>query len=145
VDLMHRYLPPMVARGRGAVINLSSTAGFQPLPYNAGYAAAKSHVLLLSEAVHTELRGTGVTVTAVCPGPVPTEFQDRNDARFADRLPKATWVSPERVARDALRAADRGRRIVVPGGPLVKLAFGPNRYVPSPLRLAAARRMMAVG
>jgi len=144
VDLMHRVLPPMVTRGRGAVINLASSAGFQPLPFNAGYAAAKSHTLLLSEAVHSELRGTGVTVTAVCPGPVPTEFQERNDVGFVSRMPKFTQASAERVARDALRAADRGRRSVVPGNLAVRLAFAPNRYVPNAIRIAAARRIMAV-
>ena len=95
VDLMSRYLPGMVARGRGAVINMSSTAGFQPLPYNAGYAAARGHVLLLSESVAEEVRERGVTITAVCPGPVPTEFQEANDAGyFTARLPRASSRSP---------------------------------------------------
>ena len=79
VDLTHQYLPAMVHRGRGAIINFSSTAGFQALPYNAGYSAAKSHILLLSEGLAGELRGTGVTVTAVCPGPVATEFQETSE------------------------------------------------------------------
>ena len=113
VDLMGRYLPGMVQRRRGAVVNMSSTSAFQPLPYNAGYAAAKSHVLLLSEAVSVEVKESGVTVTAVCPGPVPTEFQETNDAQFAERLPKMTWVSPERVAGDALAAAEQGKRTVI--------------------------------
>src|SRR5579884_4168310 len=64
VDLMSRYLPGMVQRERGAVINMSSTAGFQALPYNASYAAAKSYVLLLSEAVNAEVKDKGVSVTA---------------------------------------------------------------------------------
>jgi uncharacterized protein len=143
VDLMSRYLPGMVERGRGAVINLSSTAGLQPLPYNAGYAAAKSHVLMLSEAVNKEVKSQGVSVTAVCPGPVRSEFRDANDARFADRLPKYVWLTPDRVVRDSLAAADRGRRAVIPGGLLVKLFFGPNRWQPSALRLAVAKRLMA--
>lgn len=143
VDLMGRYLPGMVERGRGAIINMASTAGFQPLPYNAGYAAAKSHVLLLSEAVSAEVQEHGVTVTAVCPGPVPTEFQERNDAQFADRLPKMTWVSPERVVQDALAAADAGRRSLVPGGPHVRLSFAPSRVMPARLSLAVTRRLMA--
>jgi short-subunit dehydrogenase len=143
VDLMSRYLPGMVERGRGAVINLSSTAGLQPLPYNAGYAAAKAHVLMLSEAVNKEVKPHGVSVTAVCPGPVRSEFQQANDARFADRLPKFVWTTPDRVARDSLAAADRGRRAVIPGGLRVKLFFGPNRWQPSGLRLAVAKRLMA--
>lgn len=144
VDLMARYLPGMVERGRGAVINMSSTAGFQPLPYNAGYSAAKGYLLLLSEAVHAEVQEQGVTVTAVCPGPVPSGFQQASDAEyFAERLPKFTFVSSERVARDALDAADRGRISVIPGGPQVRAALGPNRKLPRWLVLPVSKRMMA--
>jgi short-subunit dehydrogenase len=144
LDLMARYLPGMVERGRGAVINMSSSAGFQPLPYNAGYSAAKGHLLLLSEAVHAEVEKHGVTVTAVCPGPVPSGFQAASDADyFAERLPKFTFVSPARVARDALAAADRGRISVIPGGPQVKAALGPNRKLPRWLVLPVSKRMMA--
>ncbi len=144
VDLMGRYLPPMVQRGRGAVINMSSTAGFQPLPFNAGYSAAKSYVLTLSEAVHVEVKDRGVTVTAVCPGPVPTGFQDASDANyFAERVPKFTHVTPQRVAEDGLEAADKGRISVIPGGPHVKLAFGPSRNLPRALVLPVTKRLMA--
>jgi uncharacterized protein len=144
VDLMARYLPAMVQRGRGAVINMSSTAGFQALPYNAGYSAAKSHVLLLSEAVHAEIKDSGVTVTAVCPGPVPTEFQEASGAGyFAERLPKFTFVSPERVASSALKAADKGRISVIPGGPQVRASFAPNRLMPRWATLPVSKRLMA--
>ncbi|MBV9310522.1 MAG: SDR family oxidoreductase [Solirubrobacterales bacterium] len=143
VDLMSRYLPAMCERQRGTVINMSSTSGFQALPYNAGYAAAKAHVLLLSEAVHAEVKDRGVTVTAVCPGPVPTEFQDTSDAAyFAERLPKFTFASPERVVSDALRAAERGRISVIPGGPQVRAAFGPNRVMPRWATLPVSKRLM---
>ena len=144
VDLMARYLPGMVERGHGAVINMSSTAGLQPLPFNAGYAAAKAYVLMLSEAVQAEIKDSGVTVTAVCPGPVPTGFQESSDAGyFAERLPKFTFVSPQRVARDALRAADKGRLSVIPGGPHVRMAFGPNRRMPRWMTLPVSKRLMA--
>jgi hypothetical protein len=73
--------------------------------------------------VHAEVEEHGVTVTAVCPGPVPSGFQAASDAEyFAERLPKFTFVSPERVARDALAAAERGRISVIPGGPQVRAA-----------------------
>jgi short-subunit dehydrogenase len=143
VDLMARYLPGMVERGRGAIINVSSTSAFQPLPYNAGYAAAKAHVLLLSEAVHEEVKDRGVTVTAVCPGPVRTEFQAVNEAVFAESLPKLVWTSAERVASDALAAADKGRRSVIPGGLAARLAFAPSLVVPSRFSLPFAKRLMA--
>jgi short-subunit dehydrogenase len=144
VDLMARYLPGMVQRRRGAVINLSSTAGLQALPFNAGYSAAKAGLLVLSEAVHAEAKEHGVTVTAVCPGPVPSGFQDASDAGyFAEKLPKFTFVTPERVASDALRAAERGKISVIPGGLHVRLAFGPNRRLPRWLVLPVSKRLMA--
>ena len=143
VDLMARYLPGMVERRSGAVINMSSTAGLQALPYNAGYSAAKAHVLLLSEAVHAEVKDQGVTVTVVCPGPVPSGFQEASDAGyFAERLPKFMFVKPERVARDALQAAERGKISVIPGGPHVRVAFGPNRKLPRWLVLPISKRLM---
>ena len=142
-DLMLRYLPGMVERGRGAIINLSSVSGFQPAPYNAGYAAAKAYVLWLSEAVNAEVAGSGVTVTAVCPGPVPTEFQATNDADYlVNRLPAFAQVSAERVVADALKAADRGRGSVVPGGPRVRLTLGSSRFIPAPLALPVLARML---
>jgi short-subunit dehydrogenase len=143
VDLMAHFLPRMRSRGRGAIINMSSTAGFQALPYNAAYAAAKAYVLMLSEAVHEEVKDHGVTVTAVCPGPVPSGFQEASDAGyFAEKLPKFTFVEPERVARDAIRAAARGQISVIPGGPQVRAAFGPNRKLPRWLVLPVSKRLM---
>jgi uncharacterized protein len=116
VDLSSRYVPGMVERGTGAVINTASTAGFQPIPGNATYSAAKAFVLTFSEALSEELRGTGVTVTAVCPGPVHTGFQDASEAHdFAATLPKPLWKPPEEVVAAALDAADSGKRRVVPG------------------------------
>ena len=116
VDLMGRYLPAMKSRGRGAVINIASVAAFQPLPDNAVYAATKAFVLSLGEATHTELRGTGVTVTTVCPGPVRTEFMDVADMPGAEETtPGFIWTTPEDVARQAVAGAEKGKRVVVPG------------------------------
>ncbi|HEX2015829.1 MAG TPA: SDR family oxidoreductase [Solirubrobacteraceae bacterium] len=143
VQLNGLILPGMVQRGQGTIINVSSTAGLQPLPGNGTYAACKAFVLFHSEAMHSELRGSGVTVTAVCPGPVRTGFQETSEPLFADRLPKFVWRSPERVARDGLRAAERGKRMVIPGGPVVRAFFGPNRVMPTWLTLPVARRLMA--
>src|SRR4051794_14600402 len=142
VDLDARYVPGMVERGRGAVINLASTAGFQPLPGNNTYAASKSFVLLHTEALHDELRGTGVTATAVSPGPVATEFQETSDPAFADHLPKLVWRDPARVARDTLKAVERGRRSTIPGGATIKLSFAGNRVVPSRLTAPVTRFLM---
>jgi short-subunit dehydrogenase len=99
---------------------------------------------MLSEAVHEEVKEHGVTVTAVCPGPVPSGFQEASDASyFAEKLPKFTFVEPERVARDAIRAAARGQISVIPGGPQVRAAFGPNRKLPRWLVLPVSKRLMA--
>ena len=76
-ELTHRFLPPMIARGRGQILNVASTAALQPGPFMAVYYATKAYVLSFSEAITEELRGTGVTVTALCPGPTRTEFQAR--------------------------------------------------------------------
>ncbi len=143
VDLNGRLVGDMVRRGRGAILNMSSTAGFQALPGNGTYAACKSFVLLHSEALHAELGPQGITVTAVCPGPVRTEFQETSTPQFSDRLPRFVWATPERVAADAIRALAKGRRVVVPGGPLVRAFFAPNRRAPSALSLPIARRVMA--
>jgi short-subunit dehydrogenase len=142
VDLSARYLPGMIQRDRGAIINLSSTSALQPLPYNAGYAAAKSYLLFLSEALHSELAGTGVTVTAILPGPVKTEFQEANDAGFAERLPSFVWAPVDKVAEEIVQAAEKGKRTLIPGGPVVRAAFGPNRFVPKALSIPVAKRIM---
>jgi uncharacterized protein len=117
-DLCARVLPGMVERGRGAILNVASTAAFQPMPAQAGYAASKAFVLAYSEAVRAELRGTGVTVTALCPGPVETEFADRagfGTGEASAALPRFMWVSAESVARQAVEGLDRGRGVVIPG------------------------------
>ncbi len=116
LDLQAVYLPQMVERGRGAVINIASTAAFQPLPGAATYGATKAFVLSLTEAVHEELKGTGVTVTAVCPGPVKTEFtQVAGLERAEEQVPGIVWMSAESVARQAVDAAAHGKRAIVPG------------------------------
>jgi short-subunit dehydrogenase len=107
----------MAARGRGgAVINIASTAAFQPLPRNATYGASKAFVLSHSEALHQELKGTGVTLTAICPGPVRTEFPDAAGIERAEEgTPGFVWMSADQLAAEAIKAADRGKRAVVPG------------------------------
>jgi short-subunit dehydrogenase len=143
VDLTARLLGGMRERRRGTIVNISSTSAFQPLPGNANYAASKAFLLLHSEALGEEVRKEGITVTAVCPGPVRTEVQETSEPAFADRLPKFAWATPERVAADALRAAERGKRCVIPGGLPKRLLFGMNRRTPSFLSLPLARLLMS--
>lgn len=118
VDLCTRFLPGMVERNRGAVINIASTAAFQPLPGQAAYGAAKAFVLSYTRALTGELRGTGVTATAVCPGPVDTGFGEaagfgEGDAESA--LPSFMWETAAAVARAAIHGAARGTPVVIPG------------------------------
>ena len=116
VDLTSRFIGPMTERGRGSVINIASTAAFQPLPGSAVYAASKAFVLSFSEAIRTELRGSGVSVTAVCPGPVRTEFTGTAGIPgVEDRTPGVVWTSAEDIARHAVDGAARDKRVVVPG------------------------------
>jgi short-subunit dehydrogenase len=117
-DLCTRFLPGMVERGRGAVLNVASTAAFQPLPGQAAYGAGKAFVLSYTQSLAGELRGTGVTATALCPGPVDTGFGEtagfeKDDAEAA--LPSFMWVSPEVVAKTAVDGLARGRLVAIPG------------------------------
>jgi short-subunit dehydrogenase len=116
VDLTSRFLPGMVERGRGAIINLGSVASFQPLPGAATYAATKAFVLSFSEAIRTEQRGSGVSVTAVCPGPVKTEFTEAAGMGGVEHgTPDLLWMSAEEIARHAVEGAENDKRVVVPG------------------------------
>jgi uncharacterized protein len=116
VDLTSRFVGPMAERGRGSVINVASLGAFQPLPGSAVYGASKAFVLSFSEAIRTELRGSGVTVTAVCPGPVKTEFMAVADVPgVEDRTPGVVWMSAEDIARQAVDGAAHDKRVVVPG------------------------------
>ncbi|GAA5074030.1 hypothetical protein HNP84_009436 [Thermocatellispora tengchongensis] len=113
VGLTHMVLPGMLARGRGAVVNIGSTAGFAISPYFATYAASKTFVLNFSLALWSELRGSGVKVLAVAPGPVETAFFDVIGSRQA--AIGAKMGTPAEVVTAALRALDRDRGYVVPG------------------------------
>src|SRR6202034_4727615 len=113
MELTHAALPGMIERGAGAVLNIASIAGCQPIPYMAVYSATKAFVQTFSEAIHEELHGTGVSVTVLCPGPVPTEWAEiANAERFS--IPLAQ-VSPHDVAEAAIDGMLSGKRSVVPG------------------------------
>lgn len=116
VHLCGVFVPAMAERGRGAVLVTGSTAGFQPLPGNAGYSAAKAHALTFAAALHGELRGKGVAVTALAPGPVETEFTATDPDFPGFRIfPRPLWRTPQHVARLAVEGLDRNRLTVVPG------------------------------
>lgn len=145
VHLCGEYVPGMVARGEGAILNVASTAGFQPLARQATYSASKAFVLAFTEVLSSDLKGTGVTATALCPGPVKTEFMDQH-AGFdaAASTPDFLWTSAEDCARAAVKGLERGKRVVVPGvGNRVGALAG--QHAPRSVLLAAARRFYPLG
>ena len=136
MELTHAALPGMVERGAGAVLNIASIAGFQPMPYMAVYSATKAFVQTFSEAVHEELSGTGVSVTVLCPGPVPTEWGEiANAERFSISIAQ---VSPHDVAEAAIAGMVDGKRSVVPGLVPKAVSLG-GRFMPRTLLLPGLR------
>lgn len=135
-ELSHLVLPAMLTRRNGAILNVASTAAFQPGPGIAVYFASKAYVLSFSEALHEELKGAGVRVTALCPGPTATEFgevagmKSPSSARFA--------ADAAVVAAAGLKGLDRNKAVVVPGL-ANKLSAQSSRFIPR----AAMRRVVA--
>jgi uncharacterized protein len=144
VGLCGVYAPKMVARARGAILNVGSTAGFQPLPRQATYAATKAFVNSFTEALHTDLSGTGVTATVLCPGPTESEFAQEAGIGSFDGLPSFLVDSAEDVARAAVDGLESGRRSVIPGAHNVVSAFG-GRFAPRSLLLPALGRFNPIG
>jgi uncharacterized protein len=126
-ELSLAAIPALVDAGTGGIINVASTAAFQPLPYMATYAATKSFILHFSEGLADDLRGAGVRVMALCPGPVRTEFHDV--AGTNDYMNLIGGMSAQRCVAAALRAFDRGHTVCIPGALNTVLAQGP-RLVP---------------
>ena len=138
-SLTRRLLPGMMAQRRGGILNVSSTAGFLPLPELAVYAACKAYVTSFSEGLRMELQGTGIHVSALCPGPVHTEFNTIATRAGASRrsAPEFAYVSAEEVVRLGLKGIEQNRPLVIPGL-AIKLAMLLARTTPMPvLRLAA--------
>lgn len=114
--ISHEAIRQMQPRGRGYLLNVSSIASFQPGPDLAVYAATKAFVTSLTQALHEELRGSGIRVTALCPGLTHTEFQSiSNTSGLESSFPEFAWMSADDVARDGLRAVAAGKAICVPG------------------------------
>ena len=139
LHLTGALLPRMVEQGAGAVLNVASTAAFQPLPGFATYAASKAFVHSFSEAVHSELSGTGVSVTSLCPGFTRTEFEQAAGAEdAAAKLPGFTWMESDDVARQGIEGMLAGKRTVVPGV-LNKAVSTSGRFVPRTVLLPLVR------
>ena len=115
VSLTGRFLPRMVERGRGQIIQIASTTSFQPVPFMATYGASKAFVLHFGEAIAREVQATGVRVLTVCPGHTPTEFQENSGVQ--QRPMRTSKQSADDVVREALHALERGDHVIVTGWP----------------------------
>jgi short-subunit dehydrogenase len=142
VDLCSRFVPDMVKRGRGAVLNVASVGAFGPVPGQASYGAAKAFVLSYTQALREELRGTGVTAATLCPGPVRTGFGAAAgipDEVAEQSLPKFLWEEADDVAKSAVDGLAAGRSVIVPGAPN-RIAAVVNHHLPRRLLLPLVAR-----
>ena len=141
--LTHLLLPMLRAQRPSAILNVSSVAGFYPLPGMAVYAASKAYVTSFSEALRMELSSEAISVTALCPGPVPTEFlqvasRPGENVRTEDRSPSALHATPEQVVSEALRGLQKDKPGVIPNRLLAFLIRG-SLLLPFPVIRAAIR------
>lgn len=141
-ELTRKYLPGMRLRGSGRVLNVGSTAAFVPGPFMAVYYAAKAYVLSFSEAIAEELRGSGVTVTCLCPGATATGFQDRAGVHRT-LLVRLGVANASAVAKAGIRGMMRGKTVVVPGIVNKLVAISP-RISPRRLVIAISRRLAEI-
>lgn len=141
VQLTHAVLPGMVARGRGGILNVASTIAFQPGPYQATYGASKAFVLSFSQALRAETKGSGVAVTALCPGPTQTGFVDALGADVSGVAVYKNLAAPGPVVDAGLRGLDRGRAVVIPGWRNWLMA-NVARYSPASISTAVSERML---
>lgn len=139
--LTRGMLPAMIELKRGAILNVSSSAGFLPIPNFAVYSATKAYVTSFSEALRSEVHSGGIYVSALCPGPVRTEFTEvarRESSEAGPTEPELVYVSIEQVVADALQGIERNQPIVIPGL-MMKLGMVIVRLTPMPLLRLASR------
>ena len=129
--LTRALLPQMIAQKRGAILNISSSAGFLPIPSFAVYAATKAYVTSFSEALRAEVHGSGISVCALCPGPVHTEFMDvaAQGQPRSENAPEFVYVPVEKVVRAALNGIERDKPLVIPGS-MMKIGMALARLSP---------------
>lgn len=142
--LMHYALPPMLARGRGGILNVASLGGLVPGPYQAAYYASKAYLVSLTEAVAHEVRGRGVRIAAVAPGPVDTTFHHAMRAESALYRTIVPAISADAVARSAFRGYLLGRTVIVPGV-LPSLAALAVKLLPHGISVPLVGALLSVG
>lgn len=145
VRLSGAYVPKLVARdGGGAILIVASSAGMQPIPGQATYAATKAFALSFAEALHTELSHLDVAVSALCPGPIDTEFAQRAGlTEVFEGVPSFARVSSEDCARIAIDGLDKNKRVVVPGL-VIKGVTASGRLTPRGILLPLMKRFYPV-
>jgi short-subunit dehydrogenase len=137
--LSRLFLPDMIEKRKGMILNVASTAAFQPGPLMAVYFASKSYVVSLSEALHNEAREFGVTVTCLCPGPTATEFDKRAKMTKSNLFKKENLMDARTVARIGWDAMKAGKPLVIPGRKNAAMAFM-TRFVPMHISASLARK-----
>jgi hypothetical protein len=140
-DLTRLFLPGMLSRRRGKILNIASTAAFQPGPLMAVYFATKAYVVSFSEALHNELKGSGVTVTTLCPGATRTEFDKRAGMGKSKLFSKAKLMDARKVAEIGMGAMNDGKSLAV-AGTLNALMVTATRLAPRQMAASIARRML---
>lgn len=142
VDLAHAFLPAMIERGHGGILNVASMAGFQPMPFMAVYGASKAFVLSFSEGLWAELRGSGIKITALCPGPVDTPFFEATGTPgLRNSVPKPFMMQVRPVVETALADLEAGRPVCVPGSSNKALTLLP-RLLPRSFMAKMSARVM---
>ncbi len=140
--LTRAYLPGMLERGTGKIMNVASTASFQPGPLMAVYYATKAYVLSFSEALSEETRGTGVTVTALCPGPTTSGFQAAAEMELSPLVANKKLPTSAEVAAFGVKAMNKGDAVAVPGA-LNKIMAGSVRFTPRPVMRRIVHKLQA--
>lgn len=140
VELTHQFLPGMLERGRGVVMNVSSVGSYIPSPFMATYTATKAFVTAFSEALVGETKGSGVSVLCLCPGFTRTEFQDHIDEAVSQRAPAMAWMTAEEVADEAVRRAHDGGVLV--SGTMNRITTAVIRHLPRGVVVRAAGALL---
>jgi short-subunit dehydrogenase len=142
--LTHMVVPAMLDKKAGAVLNVASTAAFQPMPRQAVYAATKAYVLSFSQGLSQEFKGTGVSFTVLCPGPTRTEFFGESQAAMEADSPDWAWQSAEDCAREGIDAMFKQKRVHVPKA-VNKLGAYSAKFTPTKVTLEVLDRVWPVG
>jgi short-subunit dehydrogenase len=141
-ELTRTFLPPMLERGTGRILHVASTAGFLPGPLQATYYASKAYVVSFGQAVAEEIRGSGVTITTLCPGFTETEFVERADLADLRMLEGRSGPGPRPVAEHGYKAMERGETLTIHGFGNRALIEGATRLLPRPLLLSLSHHSM---